>query len=249
MMNILDNRGGYLRSVDFLPSPSRLYPFDLPAVRCQHSLSLHPNVTFLVGENGSGKSTLLEAIAIKYGFNAEGGSKNFRFSTRASHSELNRYIKLVKSTKHAIDGFFFRAESWYNVSSEIERLDEGPGGPPIIDSYGAKSLHEQSHGESFFSLMMHRFRQKSLFVLDEPEAALSPQRQLAMLRRIDELAREDCQFIIATHSPILMSYPHAVLYECSNDGIHPKRYQETEHFLTMKDFFAFPDRMLRVLLS
>src|SRR6187402_793317 len=134
-----------------------VYPFCLPAVKELGTLKLHPKVTFIVGENGSGKSTLLEAIATSWGFNPEGGTKNFNFGTRRSHSELHEYLTLAKSVKRAKDGFFLRAKSFFNVATEIEELDKGPGGPPIINSYGYKSLHEQSHGESFFALIMKRF--------------------------------------------------------------------------------------------
>jgi predicted ATPase len=154
------------------------YPFCLPAVRTLQQIDLHPKVTYFVGENGSGKSTLLEAIAVSLGFNAEGGSKNFRFDTRRSHSVLNEYLRIVKGVKRPRTGFFLRAESFFNVASEIERLDEGPGGPPVINSYGGRSLHEQSHGESFLALMLERFSRQGLYVLDEPEAAHAIERAL-----------------------------------------------------------------------
>lgn len=226
------------------------YPFCLPAVRSLQTLELHPRITFLVGENGSGKSTLLEAIAVALGFNAEGGSKNFRLGTRASHSELNAFIRVAKGTRQPKDGFFLRAESFFNVATEIENLDASPSfGPPIIDSYGGHSLHEQSHGESFLALMMHRFGGKGLYILDEPEAALSPQRQLAVLSRIHDLVNDDSQFIIATHSPILMAYPDAWIYACSSDGLKRTEYRETEHYQITHDFITHPERMLRALLQ
>lgn len=221
------------------------YPFSLPAVRhlaAQGELALHPTITFVVGENGSGKSTLLEAMAVAYGFNAEGGTRNFDFGTRASHSALHEHIKLVKGYRQAKDGFFLRAESFFNVATEIDKL--GVGG-----SYGGTSLHEQSHGESFWSLVMHRFGGHGFYILDEPEAALSPQRQLALLARIHELVNDDSQFVIATHSPILMAYPDARIYACSGEGIHQVAYRETEHFQVMHDFMVNPDRMLDVLLD
>lgn len=225
------------------------YPFSLPAVRHLNTLPLHPKVTFLVGENGSGKSTLLEAIAVAFGFNPEGGTKNFGFNTRASHSELHQYLRLVKGVKQPLDGFFLRAESFFNLATEIERLDQGALGPPVINSYGGKSLHEQSHGESFWSLVMHRFGGNGFYILDEPEAALSPQRQLALLSRIDQLANENSQFIIATHSPILMAYPDADVFHCSDAGLKRVHYEDTEHFQIMHDFVTNPQRMLDILLS
>jgi len=226
------------------------YPFSLPAVRSLEQVELHPKVTFFVGENGSGKSTLLEAIAVSLGFNAEGGSKNFRFGTRRSHSELHEYLRIAKGFKRPRDGFFLRAESFFNVATEIENLDAEPGaGPSVIDSYGGRSLHEQSHGESFLALMTERFGGQGLYILDEPEAALSPQRQLAVLSRIHDLVLDDSQFIIATHSPILMAYPEARIYQCDKEGISEVAYEDTEHFQVTRDFLANPERMLRVLLE
>ncbi|MEZ4266611.1 MAG: AAA family ATPase [Myxococcota bacterium] len=226
------------------------YPFNLPAVRSLDSLELHPQVTFLIGENGSGKSTLLEAMAVALGFNAEGGTKNFKFGTRGSHSELYDFLRIAKGTRRPRDGFFLRAESFFNVATEIEHLDEGPGpGPRVIDSYGGTSLHEQSHGESFLALMMHRFGGDGLYLLDEPEAALSPQRQLAVLSRIHDLVLDRSQFIIATHSPILMAYPDAWIYQCAPEGLRRVEYRETEHFQVTRDFLANPERMLRILLE
>jgi predicted ATPase len=225
------------------------YPFSLAAVRNLDVLKLHPGVTYFVGENGSGKSTLLEAIAVACGFNPEGGTKNFRFGTRASHSQLNQYLTIGKSARRPKDGFFLRAESFFNVASEIERLDSEGFGPPVIDSYGGKSLHEQSHGESFMALMMNRFGGNGLYLLDEPEAALSPQRQLAALARIHDLVIHGSQFIIATHSPILMAYPDAYIYAFSSDGIERIDYYDTEHYRVMYDFVVNPKRMLHMLMA
>lgn len=232
-----------------VPSFDR-YPFALPALYHLDVLQLNPQVTFFIGENGSGKSTLLEAVAVSWGFNPEGGTKNFRFGTRASHSELERYLRFSKGIPAPRDGFFLRAESFFNVATEIERLDAEPAAaPPVIDSYGGKSLHEQSHGESFMALLLNRFRGKGLYILDEPEAALSPQRQLAVLSRIHDLVMDDSQFIIATHSPILMSYPNATIYSLSTDGIRKIDYYETEHYQVTRDFLINPKRMLDVLLE
>lgn len=225
------------------------YPFSLPVIRNLDTLELHPKVTFIVGENGSGKSTLLEAIATAWGFNPEGGSKNFRFSTRRSHSTLHEYLSLVKGIKRAKDGFFLRAESFFNVATEIEKLDEGPGGPPVINSYGGRSLHEQSHGESFFALMMNRFGGNGLYVLDEPEAALSPSRQLVMIARLHQLVQAHSQFIIATHSPMLMAYPNAQIYHIGDAGLEAIEYEQTEHFSVAKAFLSNPDAHLRHLLK
>jgi len=226
------------------------YPFSLPAVRNLHSLALHPSVTFIVGENGSGKSTLLEAIAVAWGFNPEGGTRNFQFQTRRSHSTLHESLRLVKSYKRPKDGFFLRAESFFNLATDIERMDEEPAdAPPIINSYGGRSLHEQSHGESFFALITKRFGGNGFYVLDEPEAALSPSRQLAMLSRIHQLVQARSQFIIATHSPILMAYPGAWLYQITPEGLTRIEYQQTEHYIVAKRFLNDPKGQLDRLLS
>jgi len=224
------------------------YPFSLPVVRNLHALELHPKVTFIIGENGSGKSTLLEAIATAWGFNPEGGSKNFRFQTRSSHSTLHEYLTLVKSLRRARDGFFLRAESFFNVATEIEQLDGGPGGP-TINSYGGVSLHEQSHGEAFFALMMNRFGGDGLYLLDEPEAALSPQRQLAMITRLHQLVQLRSQFIIATHAPILMAYPNAFIYQIDESGLQRVEYEQTEHYIITKAFLSNPKAQINRLLE
>ena len=243
----------YVRSVNLREdkiSSFDSYPFSLPAVRHSRKLELHPAVTFFVGENGSGKSTLLEAIAIAWGFNPEGGTKNFRFGTRQSHSPLHQYLTLVKSAKRPRDGFFLRAESFFNVATEIEKLDEEPSfGPPIINSYGGRSLHEQSHGESFFALMLNRFGGHGFYLLDEPEAALSPSRQLAMIARLHQLVQLKSQFIIATHSPMLMAYPNAWIYQITNRGLERIAYKHTEHYIVAKRFLNDPESQLARLLE
>ena len=221
--------------------PRRDYAFELPALKNLRKLDLHPQVTFFVGENGSGKSTLLEAIAIANGLNAEGGSRNMQFTTRASHSELSHAIKL--RCYHALipDAWFLRAESLFNVATEIDNVGAGR-------SYGGRSLHEQSHGESFMSLVENRFGQ-GLYFLDEPEAALSPQRQLEFLILLHAVVAKDSQLIIATHSPILMSYPGALIYSFSEQGVQPIAYKETEHYRVTKAFLDSPERMLKHLFD
>jgi len=218
------------------------YPFCLPAVKTLDILPLHPNVTFFVGENGTGKSTLLEAIAICWGFNPEGGTNNFRFSSHASHSDLWKYIRLVREAQRPLDGFFLRAESFYNVATYIDELE-------IINSYGGRSLHEQSHGESFFAAFMNRFSGQGLYILDEPEAALSPLRQMALLSRIHELVKANSQFIIATHSPIIMAYPDSLIYQLSEDGFTETTYEETDNYQIVKDFITDRKKMLQILLD
>lgn len=218
------------------------YPFALPALRDLSELNFHPAVTFVVGENGSGKSTLLEAIAAKWDLNPEGGTQNFRFDTRPSLSALHTNITLVKGVRRPKLRFFLRAESFFNVATQIEHLNVG-------DGYGGRSLHEQSHGESFFTLFQERFRDNGFYLLDEPEAALSPQRQLAMIARMHELVRKGSQFIIATHSPIIMAYPNAKILQLSDAGIEEVDYLDTEHYRVTRDFLNRHEMMLEALMD
>lgn len=241
----------YIRKVELKReqiSSFREYPFLLKAIRVLDEIELHPNVTFFVGENGSGKSTLLEAIAVAYGFNAEGGSKNFNFATNETHSLLYKYLRIIKGVKTPKDSYFLRSESFYNVASNIDSLDEEGGGPRVIDSYGGISLHEQSHGESFMSLLVNRLDGNGIYIFDEPEAALSPTRQMAMISRMHELVKDDSQFIIATHSPIIMAYPHAKIYSMDNN-FELIDYRDTEHYQVMSSFINNTDKMLEILLE
>lgn len=226
------------------------YLAQLPAVKHLTELLFDRPVTFLIGENGTGKSTLLEAIAVACGFNPEGGSKNFCFSTNATHSELHRHLKIVRGSRRERDGFFLRAESFYNVATNVEELDEiAAASPKISTFYGGKSLHQQSHGESFLALVQNRFGGNGLYILDEPEAALSPSSLLILLRSIYDLVKNHSQFVIATHSPILMSYPGAAVYELDESGMKRTSYQDTNHFILTKQFMDCPERMLKTLLS
>lgn len=226
------------------------FPLTLPLIKNFNELMFHPNVTYIIGENGMGKSTLLEGIAISYGFNPEGGTLNFNFSTYDSHSNLDHYLRLAKSANRAKDCFFFRAETFYNVATNIEELDKGyPSGKKVIDSFGGKSLHEQSHGESFFAAFTERFQGNGLYILDEPEAALSPLRQLSMLSRINDLINLGSQFIISTHSPIIMAHPHAKIIQLTEDGMTEVELEETSHYSIMKQFFDDKDRLLHHLFQ
>ncbi|AKU96001.1 ABC transporter, ATP-binding protein [Labilithrix luteola] len=225
------------------------YPFTIPAVRALDGLSFS-QVTYFVGENGSGKSTILEAIAVALGFNAEGGTKNFKFSTRDSTSSLSRSIRFVRGPYRPLTEFFLRAESFFNLATQIEELDKVPAyAPPIIDSYGGRSLHEQSHGESFQALLKNRFGPRGLYILDEPEAALSPSRQLWLLSRMHELVLDESQFIIATHSPIVLAYPGATIYEVGKDGISRVEYDDTEQVSLTRDFLAQRKRYVERLFA
>jgi predicted ATPase len=244
---------GFVHSVELLRDKegwdAKAYPFSLPVVRGWDRLFFHPKVTFFVGENGSGKSTLIEALAVASGFNPEGGSKNFNFSTHASHSALHDYLRLARSPRRRRDGYFLRAESYFNVASEIERLDKEPGGPKIIDYHGGRSLHAMSHGQSFMALLEHRFNGNGLYILDEPEAALSPNRQLGFLARLHELVGQKSQFIIATHSPIILAYPNAAIYELTDNGVLPVEYEELEHVQVTRNFLNRTQMFLDTLLS
>jgi predicted ATPase len=244
--------GAFIRRIELdhrsIPDKEQ-YPFNLGVVRSLEKLELHPSVTYMVGENGIGKSTLMEGIAVACGFNPEGGTRNFSFSTRPTHSSLHEHIRVVRGVQRPRDGFFFRAESYYNLVSNIEEMDrEIAPGPPVKASYGGKSLHEMSHGESFFAAFVHRFGGRSLYILDEPEAALSPFRQMAMLSRIHQLVRQGSQFLISTHSPILMAYPDSVLYNLTAEGISTCRWDETEHYIVTRKFLADRERMLKELM-
>lgn len=225
------------------------YPFNIPCLKSFEKLDFHPNVTFLTGENGVGKSTLIEAIAVYLGFNAEGGGKNFNFKSTETHSALHNHLMITKGFKQIKDGYFLRGESFYNVASEIDKLDEEPRGPKIINSYGGVSLHEQSHGESFWSLFMNRFGSHGVYILDEPESALSATKQIAMLSKINNLVNDNSQLIIATHSPILLSYPKAWIYEMTENKIVRVKYEESEVYRVYKAFLDHPQRILNDIFT
>jgi predicted ATPase len=238
-----------VRSVQLLPpaeGEERVgYPWELPAVaRLADGLELHPNVTYLVGENGSGKSTLIEAIAIAAGMNAEGGSSNFNFSTRASHSGLGQALRLVRGARRPRSDFFLRAESLFTAATYLEGLS-----PDSLSSYGGVSLHEQSHGESFLAVMINRFGPEGFYLLDEPEAALSTQNCLTLLRRIHELVGQDSQFIVATHSPLVLAYPQATIYSCQPGGVETVAYEDTDPVRLTQSFLDARERFLDRLFN
>lgn len=230
---------------DFVPNKT-MYPFSIPALEQLTELSLDYAVTFLVGENGSGKSTLLEGIADQIGFNPAGGGKqNFKaYEVHAAESVLGEYLRLSWMPR-VTEGFFLRAETFYQFASHIDDVDRTG-----YRDYGGKSLHAQSHGESFFSLFQNRFTGNAIYLLDEPEAALSPNRQLAFLRLMhDLLKQESVQFIIATHSPILLGYPDAKIYHFDESGIKPIDYADTEHVQVTTYFLQHRERMLEQLFK
>jgi predicted ATPase len=217
------------------------HPFDIRAFSQGIDLTLRSKVTFFVGENGSGKSTLLEAVAECCGFNPEGGNRDHNRATFAERSALAQALRLTWRPK-VTQGFFMRAESFYNFATYIEQVSD-------MQAYGGKSLHEQSHGESFISLFAHRFEQ-GIYILDEPEAALSPQRQLSFLKIVHDLTTPGhAQFLIATHSPMLLGFPGAVLFDLDGDTIREIDYRETRHFLITRDFLNSPERFFKHLFT
>jgi predicted ATPase len=205
------------------------YPFDIPAVRALDALSFHPDVTFLVGENGSGKSTLLEAIALAMGFGPEGGTRNMRFETANTVSDLHDHLRIRQSLRKPSDYFFLRAESFYNVATYADEVR-------YLGGYEGKSLHNRSHGEAFLTILNHKLRGQGLYLFDEPEAALSPSRQMTALASIHSLVEDGSQFIIATHSPILLAYPRSKIVLLDAGGLRDVRYEETEHYAVTRRF-------------
>lgn len=223
------------------------YPWTLPVARAlTDGLTLHPRVTYLVGENGSGKSTLLEALAVAAGMNPEGGSSNFAYATRDSHSPLGDAVTLVRGARRPRTDFFLRAESLFTAGTYLEQLPDRVGS---LAPYGGRSLHEQSHGESFLAVLVHRFGPDGLYLLDEPEAALSTQNCLTLVRRIHELAQAGSQLVIATHSPIVLAYPDATIYECGASGVESVAYEQAEPVRLMRAFLADPERFVEVLTA
>jgi predicted ATPase len=229
----------YIRVKNEIQKDTKKYPFNIPLIKNLKRITFNMPVTFIVGENGTGKSTLLEAIAVSYGFNPEGGSKNFNFKTKETHSELYKYLIIGKSF-NVDDGYFLRGESFYNLASNIDELD-------LYNSYGGKYLHNQSHGESFLSLINNRLRGNGIYIFDEPETALSPMKILNLLIIIDELVKNNSQFIISTHSPILMDYPKAEIYEIKNYKLFLTKYEDTNHYSITKYFMLNYKKMINEL--
>ena len=228
---------------DVAPPPDA-YPFSLPIVRALDRLALHPKVTFLLGENGTGKSTLLEAIALAVGVNPEGGSRHLRFQTRASHSPLGEYLRLVRGDNRPPDAFFVRSETLYTLATALE----DPSLANTLQDYGGKSLHERSRGEALITLVTSRLS-VGFFLFDEPEAGLSPTRQFAFLAAMHQLVRRGSQLVIATHSPILLAYPDARIYEVSDGRFAERAYEETDHYRLTAAFLERRQTMLRELLK
>jgi len=217
-----------------------VYPFNIGIIKQMTEVNFNKPVTFLVGENGIGKSTFIEALAVQLGLNPEGGTQNFKFSTKNTHSILSDYIRISKFNTPKTK-FFLRAESFYNFSSEVQRLVEEDYFVTLYESYGG-NLHQCSHGESFIKLVQNRFTDHGLYILDEPEAALSPQRQMSLLCLINDLVKEGSQFIIATHSPILISYINGEILDLNNN-FEVIKYEDTNIYQTYKMYLEDPYRM------
>ncbi|MEJ7931801.1 AAA family ATPase [Ramlibacter sp. AN1015] len=235
----------YLIRADYRPGLDidfDAYPFSIPAVRELGSIDFHPNVTFFVGENGAGKSTVLEALALALGFGSEGGTRNVQLKSVESVSPLHDAMRLARGVPKPKDGYFLRAESFFNLATYMDQTG-------YLDGYGGRSLHRQSHGEAFMSVLMHKMRGDGIYLLDEPEAALSPNRQLAALRAIHQLVEDASQFVIATHSPILLSYPHAKIIQFDGAGLTEVAFEDTEHYVVTKDFLNHHARRLDQLLA
>ena len=236
----MDERFIHSIFIDWTMIGADSYLRKIEALKDLKTLDFNSNVTFFVGENGSGKSTLLEAMAIASGFNPEGGTKNYSFSTYDSHSELYDAIRVVRGSRKARWGYFLRAESFYNVATMEERYAD--------DGHESQKYHEKSHGESFLALAQNQLRPGGLYFFDEPEAALSPQRQLTMLTEIYNCAAGGSQFIIATHSPILLGMPGAEILSFDSGVIHPCEYEDTESYQVTEMFINDRKRLLDRLL-
>jgi predicted ATPase len=235
----------YLAHASFRPDADidyDAYPFNIPAVRDLGNFDFHPNVTFFVGENGAGKSTVLEGLALALGFGSEGGTKNVQFRTADSVSPLHEVLRLARGVPQPEDGYFLRAESFFNLATYMDETG-------YLEGYGGRSLHRQSHGESFMAVLLHKLRGNGIYLLDEPEAALSPSRQLAALSAIHQLVEDSSQFIIATHSPILLAYPNAKIILFDRSGLSEVAFEDTEHFAVTKDFLNNYPRRLEQLLA
>lgn len=251
--NISFDSGLFIERISLTKAiPQSSYLNKVPAIRHlqdQKRIDITSPVTVFVGENGIGKSTLIEGIAVACGFNAEGGTKNYAFATSETHSELFRLLTVSRRHREK-DGFFLRAESFYNAASYLEELDSIEcAAPPVLLSYGGRSLHCRSHGESFLALAENRFGGNSLYILDEPEAALSPTGQMRLLARMRELEKNNSQFIISTHSPIIMSYPNADVLEITDKGINRVDWRQTGHYAITKRFLDAPEKMFEELFG
>ena len=237
----------YVKALELPRQTPQAYPYTIPAVPSLATLQFSTPVTFFVGENGSGKSTIIEAIAVAAGFNAEGGTKNYHFTTIDSTSELADVLTIVRGTRRERNGYFLRAESFYTTANYIEAGTYPTGETPEPMFVNNKRVHMQSHGEAFLGLV--KDASPGLFIFDEPESALSPQRQLALMVAMNELVNKQSQFIIATHSPILLAYPGATILELSDTGIEKAHYETLDHVTLTRDFLSDPNRYFDKLFA
>jgi len=244
----MNNRFIHNIQIDWNKIEQDSYLQDIASIKKFDTLEFNKNITFFVGENGTGKSTLLEAIAVAYGFNPEGGTMNYRFSTYDDVSELSSAIRMIKGFKRPKSNYFFRAESFFNVASKAEDYRDDTPKEVYYAKYGGKSLHEQSHGESFLEFFQS-FGNEGIYIMDEPEAALSPQRQLSLFIKISKMAENGSQFIIATHSPILLGIPNADIISFDEGGLHACEYEETESYQIMEMFINNRDILINRLLK
>lgn len=221
------------------------YPYNIPAILHLDEFEFKSNVTFIIGENGSRKSTFIEAIAVSLGLNPEGGSSYLNYRTYDTHSTLFNDLKLRKGPYRNKDSFFLRAESFYNAASELDRIT---GYDDMLRNYGGY-LHQRSHGESFLGVILNRLSGNGLYIFDEPESALSINSLYTLMVKMHELEKKDSQFIIATHSPILLAYPGADIYTITNNGLEPTKYEESMPYLLTKQFILNRERVLKELLS
>lgn len=239
----------FIHSLEMVPEHGE-FPFTIPAIKgLERGMRLHPKVTYLVGENGAGKSTLLEGLADKWGFSHESGNRSKVYGTRDYDTELAQSLRVSRTSERPTDGFFLRAESLFNFATQMDELEKEPFCGSGYAMYGGRSLHERSHGESFLTIFLERLKGHGLYLLDEPEAALSPTRQMAFLVRLHDLIEDASQFVIVTHSPIILAYPESIIYQFDEEGFREVCYEETQAYDVTQRFLRDPKGMVGRLLE
>ena len=231
----------FIREIKIDQGDTGTYPFSIPAIQQIEDIAFSTPVTFFVGENGTGKSTITEAIAVAAGFSAEGGTKNYHYESINSTSSLPNHITLVRNYRRERYGYFLRAESFYTTANYADAGTFSAAGPiPLY--FDGKRIHEQSHGEAFLAII--KGSRPGLFIFDEPESALSPKRLLVLMTEIQKLVAQGSQFIIATHSPILLAFPGAKIYQLSHSGIEEVSYDDVDHVRITREFLTIPGKFL-----